>query len=250
MTPNGEPSDAGRRYGYARVRLAVISAVVLTTATALAALLWPFSRSDSLASRKKIEEAFHAVSLGLANFFDAHSRFPPFALTNADGEPLASWRVEILNWVDAGPPKVLQGRWSDPANRQLREQAIWLYCFSRNPSTNLMAISGPGTPFQASYEENAEIDLDAILLVEVKYSEIHWMEPGDFSLDKLAAMKKETPAGEVFGVHPEGFHVAFWDGEVWFLSRKTPMGLLRRFVTVDGAAEHDRDDLLSEYRIE
>jgi hypothetical protein len=80
-----------------------------------------------------------------------------------------------------------------------------------------------------------------ILFVEVAHSGVHWMEPGDITLEGMADSIRE-------GLDGDGFHVAFADGEVWFLSRDVPMANLRPFFTLDGARKHDREDILGPYR--
>ena len=229
-------------------RLAALICVILLFAGA-GYLAYRFTHDHERYDRRK--DAIKYVVLGIANYAAGHRSLPPLAVFDNDHEPLASWRFEMLNFVDAGRPEVLSGRWDNPANRRWNEQAHWLYCFDGDRSTNLMAVTGMGSPFEAPWRDNLEtLDFDTILLVEVKDSRIHWMEPGDFPLDQLLRMDEDAPAGRIFGVGPEGFHVAFWDAEVWFLSSRTPVGVLRHFVTVDGAAKHDREALLSKFRIE
>ena len=117
--------------------------------------------------------------------------------------------------------------------------------------TRFVAVTGPGTAFDG----DATIDLnnvpsDAILVVEVRNSEQHWMEPGgDLSIESMPQYI-DTAAGQgISGHDPDGFLVGFASGEVWLLSNEVPFAELARFFTLKSARENSKDDLLGPYRL-
>jgi hypothetical protein len=81
-----------------------------------------------------------------------------------------------------------------------------------------------------------------ILLVEIAHSGIHWMAPGDLSMDAI-------PESLVQGVEGDGFHVFFADGQVWFLSADVPLEEVKKFMTIDSAKNHDREQILGRYAL-
>jgi hypothetical protein len=81
-----------------------------------------------------------------------------------------------------------------------------------------------------------------ILLVEIAHSGIHWMAPGDLSLDNI-------PESLVYGLDGDGFHVLFADGQIWFLSSDVPLEKVQKFFTIDGAKKHDREQTLGPYAL-
>jgi hypothetical protein len=43
--------------------------------------------------------------------------------------------------------------------------------------------------------------------------------------------------------------VVFADGQVWFLSADIPLEDVRKFLTIDGAKKHDREQVLGPYAL-
>jgi hypothetical protein len=189
-----------------------------------------------------MKTVFHEV----ANYRDFHKRFPPLLCRDRRGGPLYSWRfgVFVLRFGEKG----LNSRepWCAPDNFRPASFQNPDFCFALGETglgrfdTNVVAVTGPGTPFgQPVALESCPYDV--ILFVEVAHSGVHWMEWGDITLEDMPDSIRE-------GVDGDGFHAAFADGEVWFLSRDVPMANLRPFFTLDGAREHEREDLLGPYR--
>jgi hypothetical protein len=86
----------------------------------------------------------------------------------------------------------------------------------------------------------SQLDADTILIVEVRNTGIHWMEPGDLDLRHLP----QTIAADTSA---DSFHVGFADGEVWLLDAKVPVDELRKFLTLEGARQWDRQSCLGPY---
>ena len=104
-------------------------------------------------------------------------------------------------------------------------------------------MSGPGTAFdQDRICRLEDIDAATILVIEVAESNTHWMAPGDLDVDAI------QPA-IVKGLEGDGVHVLFADGSVWFLGEDVPLSDLQKFFTIEGAKQHDRDDVLVPYAV-
>lgn len=112
---------------------------------------------------------------------------------------------------------------------------------TRDFRTRLVAIVGPETVFPDDYGLIGEVPADTIVLIEYADSDFVQTQPGDLDVRLV------TPA-VTQGIEGDGLHVGFADGWVWYLDKSVPFELLRRFLTIHGAQQHDRDDLLLPYR--
>lgn len=98
--------------------------------------------------------------------------------------------------------------------------------------TNIMALAGEDTAMSAREPKPSGCE-DLIVLVEVANSGIHWAEPGDINIDHL-------PENFTSGTTGDGIMVMFLDGTVWFIHQNIPVGVLKKFFTVEGARQYDR----------
>lgn len=73
------------------------------------------------------------------------------------------------------------------------------------------------------------------------------MQPGDFDIRDMPHTINATDGRGVSGRYPGGFQVLFSDGQVWFLSEKTPFATLAKFFTVGQANECKREELLAAF---
>lgn len=195
------------------------------------------------------------VIVGLMNYDDAFGHMPPPARM-ANGTALCSWRFAIWHFLERHgfyDRLAWKERWDSPAN-----QAFWkgenfpVYCYpNEGDITFVLAVTGPGTAFgdgRAPPKTFSELDADTIVLIESRNSRLLWPQPGDADIQTLGLYYRSGNAKGPSSIHPGGFHVAFADGEVWFLGNDTPFDVLGRFLTVDGAYQHDRDIDLAQYR--
>lgn len=198
-----------------------------------------------------ISNNFRSIALGLDNYSSSHERLPAPNLLDADGSALSSWRFAIISYMESLKIKRdHRAAWDDPANSRVRALAHEAFCWTDSPLTSVFAITGGDTAFQES-EKLAISDLppNLMLLAEVRNSKTHWMEPGDYEVSALLAANGRL--GDIVkGLLPDRVHVMFADGEVWALSPDTPMTAIHPFLTVTGAKDADRDELLASYRVE
>jgi hypothetical protein len=116
-------------------------------------------------------------------------------------------------------------------------------------ATTILAITGPGTVFDDDAPGALEkAPGNAIVLVEVRNSGIHWMSPKDFDVRTMPRTINDPEGRGISGQYPLGFHVAFADGAVWRLSHDTPFIALSRFFVADDAKQLDREAILGKYR--
>jgi hypothetical protein len=114
--------------------------------------------------------------------------------------------------------------------------------------TSIFAVTGPDTLFDDAPKTTKNMPEDMILLMEVRDSKIHWMQPGDYNVADLLAYRGKI-GDHLHGLFPDRLHVLFADDEIWALSPEAPMTALHPFLTIAGAESHDREELLGPYRV-
>jgi hypothetical protein len=213
-----------------------------------AALLLPALRAARTAARRsKRANDLEQIGLALHNFHDVYQRLPLAVYTDEEGRPLSSWRFRVLCFVEAIMQHyyVPTEPWDSPDHRGLTGEPFHVYCSrTESPSsperlhTNVVAITGPGTAFDGDREcRLTDIDSDTVLAIEIAESGVHWAAPGDLSIDEVDASILE-------GLDGHGVLVLFADGEVWFVPADVPLEDLAKFFTIEGAKEHDREQVL------
>ncbi len=178
-------------------------------------------------------------------------RLPESTTLDNNGRQLYSWRYRrYVFHFPTGKPLVLNHQWNAPALESIRRLDVSEYCYSGTSETCVMAIVGKDTAFNRRHElQIRDIPADCILLVEVRKSGVHWMQPGDFD---VATMPRtiNAPSGKgISSILGDGFHIGFADGKVWYLSNDTPFSELEKFFTIGAAKRHNRNDILGKYKL-
>ena len=252
------------RFQFSLGRLLV---VVTITAAVIAAASYVYRERELARARNLVKYRMTILAQAIHTFNDSQSRLPKANELNVAGESLSSWRFMLAPYWDhqeSGYSANTSQPWTAAVNAQWRNAiAPWIFAFTkRTPNsvdahdTNVFAITGPGTAFDAQTTITAEqlvadpTTSDTVLFVEVRNSKTHWMKPGDFDIRTMPQTIDDPPGEGISGTCPGGFFVGFADGEVWMLRNDTPFEKLARFFTMDGARQHDRDAVLGPYHIE
>ena len=185
-------------------------------------------------------------------------------MPNGTGKPLYSWRGEVVtyrdNWFfNMGGRWDASLAWDSPANKQMADYP-WQFCYDAivkwdfpkeySKNTCMMAITGPGTAFGCDRESPKslkDVPKNTIIVVEVRDSGIHWMQPGDFDIRTMPETVNALDGHGISSRHPRGFHVLFADLQYWFLSDQVPFETLKKFFTIDEAKRNDREQVLGPY---
>jgi prepilin-type processing-associated H-X9-DG protein len=136
--------------------------------------------------------------------------------------------------------------WNSAHNR--RVEAIDVYydgtdeTSKENHWTNYVAVVGDETmwPIEGGMKQTDVADglSETIMLVQVAESGIHWLEPNDLHLDRMAKQINSKTATGISSKIAGGAHVAFADGRVRFLHEKTDWRVLKALLTANGGEEH------------
>jgi hypothetical protein len=225
----------------------------------LVGILAALSVGAVYAIRSARQEAMHRqlannmkqTGLGILTFNELNGHLPRAVHKDKSGQPLSSWRFRVLPFLEAIMMDVdYDARWDDDSNefnRHFINSEMFVYCCpwakksSGKLNTNIVAITGPGTAFNDDRDVRLEdLPPDLALLIEIADSGTHWMAPGDLDI-------RNVPASITQGILGGGVHVFFADGSVWFFRPDTPLEELKKFFTIEGATQYDREKVLGPY---
>lgn len=178
---------------------------------------------------------------------------PEPVVRSSGGEPLFSWRFTTQLNMGSYSGVAFEKSWRAPENQRFRQKTPSSFCRAPSQMTVVFGVTGPGTAFAeyaGLFGDEDEIEGDAILLVEVRNSQTHWMAPGDFDIRYLPRTINDDNGYGISGISRGGFHVGFADKTVWFLSNDTRFEDLAKFFTVESAKRHDREEVLGKYRVQ
>jgi len=188
------------------------------------------------------------ISLALqTNATEHDGQLPPAYIADADGRPMHSWRVLLLPYLgDDGRALYEQYNfdepWNGPNNSKLADQIPEIYhCIDDNDNphgcTSYVAIVGPRTlwpgPEPRALDRVPDGAVNALLIVEVHKSGIHWMEPRDLHIGQMAMSVNPTAGQGISSPHKGGANVMFADGHGTLLSDDIKPELLRQLIDID-----------------
>jgi len=212
---------------------------------ALVALAYPVVRAARIAAwRTQRANNLKQIGLAIHNYADVWKVLPPTEIRDAQCRLTASWRLRIGPYLEAsGLWFCSKQDWDHPESYAWVLNPVHTFCFDAgsrsNPpfETNVVAITGPGTAFEAGRSYRlADLAPDTILAIEIKDSGILWAEPGDLDI-------REIRQSILTGIDGHGVLVLFADGVVGFVPKHVPLYELMEFFTVEGAIRHDRREL-------
>lgn len=206
--------------------------VVLAIIGVLVAILLPAILSARRAARwTQRTNDLKCVGLSLQNFHDTYRQFPAAVRRDEVGRPMGSWRYRILPFVEAFMMGIDFDRpWVDPEAKYFSTRPMRIYCVSWAPgnmpfNTNVVAIEGPGTVFDQTRTNRAsDFDGPTVLAIQIAEFDRHWMEPGDLNVNDLTG-------SYMGGIDDLGLLVVMIDGSVRHVSKDTPVGELKKYVT-------------------
>ncbi len=152
------------------------------------------------ANQQKITSNLQQIRLGILNHAQVNSGQPPIGIRNKDGELLASWRVQILPFIeqqDLYDQFEFSKPWDHPENKKLLDQmpSIFEHPEIKLPAgkTAILAVQGEGFYLDpAQQREGSTAPLDAIsdgrsntvvAVVAKATKAVEWTSPRDFTPD-------------------------------------------------------------------
>lgn len=210
----------------------------------LVGLLLPAVQAAREAARRMTaSNNLKQIGLGIHNYHAAYKKLPPSPITDEDGNPLLSWRVAILPFIEQQELYQqfhLDEPWDSDHNIQLLEKMPEVFT---DPSlvlpagmTVFQACSNEGMVFENDRQNRFRDILDGlantIMIVEADASEaVEWTAPEDLEIDL------DNPIDQMGHIHQGGFHVLMSDGAVIFITHSIEQNLFRALLTRDGKEE-------------
>ena len=225
--------------------LPVVLVVLIVTVVALlcmvggvTALLLPALHSArDAAHRTSCANNVKQIGLAMHHYYLEHDSFPPAYLPDENGQPMHSWRVLLLPFLEQQhlyEQYDFSKPWDAPENSELADRMPDIYgCPTDSDAddneTDYVVVTGPGTVFEGakrvSFPQIRDGRSNTIMLVEVSDSFINWLEPTDVTVAELIRHSSN---------HNGGYNAGFCDGSVKFIPDTLDISQLRDMSTISG----------------
>ncbi|MFV1967624.1 MAG: DUF1559 domain-containing protein [Pirellulaceae bacterium] len=240
---------AGSKSRMGQVILVVGAGVVAFVISVVALMTFAFPGAQAIRSvrqRSACDRNLQRIGKALAAYHDEQGQFPPAHVTDANGQPMHSWRVLILPYLDEeGLYKRYDFNqpWNSPQNASLTMQMPEVFACPGDPEaklvgeTSYMVIVGRDTMFPgASSRGLSDLQDDpatTILVAETPVAGITWLEPKDLSAVRMQFAINTGFAREIGGYHRGGVNALMADGKVPFIPDTTPEEYVQAMTTID-----------------
>lgn len=217
-------------------------------------LLPTYSAARAPARRAQCTNNMKQIALALHGYHNYYGCFPPAYVSDEDGQPMHSWRVLILPYMEQ---QALYDQyrfdepWDGSNNSRLADSITYGFNCPSEPGgrsvyTNYVLVTGEGTAWAdgraLSLGDFTDDPAKTIMVVEVTDSGIHWMEPRDLTVDQAMRGINSKVGLCISSWHPargnsdrqESANVAFADGTVVNLKNSYPVGELKKLLTHQG----------------
>ena len=218
-----------------------------------AAFIWwprPRVREDGFFPRCSNHLKF--IALRLHNYHEDHGQFPPAYVADKSGNPMHSWRVLLLPYLNEGDlfsEYNFEEPWDGPGNSRLADQMSVVFgCpeqkVARNrrwttSTTNYLAVVGPDAAFaqdgartRSDFKDNTHF---TVMIVEATDSDVNWLEPRDLAMEESLPIKNAPHEDESSGLSagPAVF-AAFADGTIRLIPSDISPATLKGLITING----------------
>lgn len=185
--------------------------------------------------------------IALHNYHDTHRGFPSRYSKNADDEPLLSWRVHILPYLEEGDLYEefhLDEPWDSEHNKALIERMPQCYfhpaAATEDGKTVFVVPAGEGSAMaEPDDDEERPVGMSLVdvtdgtsrtgVIFEANAENaVIWTKPDDFDWANI-----EDPVSALFdGWDGDGVNVALADGSVQFISREKLQEIIDKLIRV------------------
>ena len=244
-----------------RWRTVVLSFVLVVLAVGA---VW-FGSEVRHAKRRAVASAsqgrLNQLLVALHNYHDTHGSLPPAFIADENGNPMHSWRVLILPFIDQSAlfnEYRFDEPWNGPNNAKLaKRMPVVFHQFGEPDShemTNIVLITGPGTAFPGAMSVKFDDIRDGlentILATEIGNSTIPWLEPRDLSVETMSFRVKDRGKPSISCPEWRQPYVVFGDSiSTYTLRQSLPAESLRALMTISGGEAMTKELLESQNHI-
>ncbi len=212
-----------------------------TTGVMVALMLPAVQAAREAARRSAAVNQMKRIAIAMHNYHDANKKFPARVITDADGNPLLSWRVALLPYLEDGGAQLykefhLDEPWDSEHNSKLIARMPAVYGnpnFTSPGMTVYLALAGEGTIFGEAeglgIRRITDGTSNTAMIVEADpIRAVEWTRPDDLLVDM------DNPKDGVGNLRPGIFNVALADGSVHAISTDVDADVLRSLYTYAG----------------
>jgi hypothetical protein len=187
------------------------------------------------------------IAQALKQYELVNGTLPPAYIADENGKPMHSWRVLILPYIerqDLYEKYRFDEPWDGPNNSQLHNHRVHLFeCPSDDHTmnnTSYIAVTGAKTIWPnektTKFSDVKDGLGNTILLVEVRDSGIHWMEPRDLDITQMPMAINSDKGLSISSSHETlAFaNVMFADGKPRRIPNTASTKALRAALTISG----------------
>jgi len=215
--------------------------ISVASAGFLVGLLLPAVQASREAARRmQSSNNLKQIALAMHMYHDTFGKLPKAAITSPAGEPLLSWRVSILPFIEEGQLYEqfrLDEPWDSPHNAALVQQMPAVYASPGLPlmpgHTTYHAATGERMLFPPGRETKFADVTDGLsntlMVMEGNAaSQVPWTSPDYVEIDD------NDPLANFRSARPGGFNAAIGDGSVKFLADMIDLQVFKALLTRDG----------------
>ena len=237
----GAPSSSGSKT--ILVVVAACVAAMLLCGGVMALLLYPaIGAAREAARRAECSNNLRQIGIALHNYHDVFNTLPPTFIPDANGQPMHSWRVLILPFIEQQylhSAYNFDEPWNSSSNLAATDVVVPLYqCpADRGSSCNYFAVNVPDGIFDGAkantFGNVTDGMANTLMIVEVAGSNIHWAEPQDLGPAALTmGVKNNASNGSgISSNHVQGAMILMGDGSVHMLDASTSQAVIQLLVT-------------------
>jgi hypothetical protein len=190
--------------------------------------------------------------LACHNYESANGTFPPPFTVDDQGQPLHSWRVLILPYIEEQSlydDLDLTKPWNDPVNIKHAHRMPDLFiCVGEGPTpagrfaavkTPYVAIIGKETIWDStagglSWTDVTDGTSNTIMILETNVRPVHWMSPTDISFNEIVAVNEIGETDLISSHHEGGANAVLADGSHQFVPETLTAAELKAALTIQG----------------
>lgn len=240
-----------RKRDFTLQEVATVCGVVALVLMLLPSQYSPPWALDRAAKRATCLNKIRQLVLACHNIQSESLRFPPPYSTDSDGQPLHSWRVLILPYLEEQAlydDLDLTKPWNHPDNLKHAHRMPKLFQCKQyvarandrfaNVMTSYNAVIGEQTIWNPTESRNFDDVRDGcsntIMIIESDAHRVHWMSPNDLRFDEIIAINPEGETNLLISHHAGGTSVAYVDGSSKFVPSETKVDDIKAHLTISG----------------